>query len=267
MKSFGLAGPTPLAVILLVGAAVACTKSPGMNRGTSTLLGYSVSSDELWSGPTITTCWENGTAATADWRQSLQQTIAAAYGVTSNVRFVGWGDCTDGPGLHLEIYKDGPTAYTRPADAYDGHPRALGLGNVLDGARPGVILNPGLSDVQPSLVQQAANMTAQQLANLQASIVVHEFGHVLGLMHEQARPDSPCHDYPDSNSGDGVEQGAYDPASIMNYCVTHTSNFDQALTLSAGDISTVNTLYAVPAVTAPTSTATSAIVNTALGLR
>ena len=222
----------------------ACSSSSQNNTAASSLYGYSVGRSQLWSSGHIQTCWENGTDNTAQWRQSLQQTVAAAYSKTANVRFTGWGACQgDEPGLHIEIYKDGQTDYQRWPDQYDGHPRALGLGRTLDGNRPGIILNPTLQDVQPNLAEQAADYNEQQIANLQASIVVHELGHVLGLMHEQARPDSPCTDYPDSNSGGGVTHGAYDPDSIMNYCVTHTYDYQHALTLSAGDVTTLNAMY------------------------
>ena len=37
--------------------------------------------------------------------------------------------------------------------------------------------------------------------------------------------------------------GAYDPDSIMNYCLTHTYDYKTPLTLSPGDIKTLDSIY------------------------
>jgi len=229
---------------LLLPLAVACGNQPRQMESAARLSGYSVDDSNLWSSDSIPTCWENGTDATQDFRTKIRQVVQKAYAPT-HVRFTGWDACgrRATPGLHIEIYHDGQAVYRRVHGQYDGHPRAMGLGAALDGARPGVVLNPTLDDVEPFLTEMASTMGDQQLNNLQAAIVVHEFGHVLGLLHEQERLDSPCSDYDDSNSGGGINRGSYDPDSIMNYCVTHTFDYSRPLTLSKGDITTLNTLY------------------------
>ncbi len=73
------------------------------------------------------------------------------------------------------------------------------------------------------------------------SVVIHEFGHVLGFLHEHQRPDTPLHvqswcddakvaarrDNPDNNGFVGAGRylsRTYDHGSIMNYCRDQDGN-------------------------------------------
>lgn len=253
--------------LLVLAASVTGCKA---RKNASEEKGYGVDKDARWARPEIPVCWENGNSAAAEkWKDEMRSYVTDEF-QRAGVMFVGWGDCKqDSVGIRIEVYGesdihykskqnfnggatadvkiDGRYGYTRESQGdEDGHPRSEGIGRV-DGVVPANVvltMNP-TNKVANGLREQARLMNDSQKENLLKSVIVHELGHRVGLYHEQARPDSECRDQGDSRQDipGAIRLGAYDPKSIMNYCVTHKSTYDEPLHLSDGDIAALRTLF------------------------
>lgn len=78
------------------------------------------------------------------------------------------------------------------------------------------------------------------------TIVIHEFGHVLGIGHEHTHPDAPNKDKIKEENVPGITQvNSYDKLSIMNYNWIWGLKPAQKPGLSCGDIASARVLYPV----------------------
>lgn len=79
------------------------------------------------------------------------------------------------------------------------------------------------------------------------STVIHEFGHILGLMHEHNHPDaltqasSGCQFYGKNARNENIFlYTSFDEFSVMNYCVIGSDNYRG---LSLGDVAHIKEIY------------------------
>lgn len=134
----------------------------------------------------IPVCWSRFSSQTDRTARALvRAAVAESWERYGNVRFTGWENC-------LNAFGDGGlTVFAAP-----------GRSNADIGG-----------DVRIDLTETRLR-----------AVAIHEFGHALGFIHEQARLDTPAncteHDNDLREGGLGVTLGPWDRYSIMSYCNT-----------------------------------------------
>ncbi len=172
-----------------------------------------INTTNRWEENAILVCWVNPDSTNSAARTAIQNAVTTEYGTKTRVFFYGWGACGNNGFAHVRI---------RIADE-----------------RPHSHVGPIVRG-ETMLLNTTYQSFSKGASWRMIPDAIHEFGHTIGLYHDQDRSDSPCRDEPKDHEDDDAIFGPYDSQSVMNYCVPLHS------TLSSGDVLAIKALFGSP---------------------
>lgn len=188
-----------------------------------------------WTTHVIPVCWLNPLPEDEANRAIVRDAVRILWEKAANLQIVGWQQCKVGERAVRILVGD------------NEWPRAIVGNNALSSERPTMYLNFNLAR------KAGFNACAGREERCLRFTAGHEFGHMLGLVHEQDRGDTPAEciarlggQRTQRSDNDIRLLTGYDPNSIMNYCSTLRWDPSKPLDLSPEDAFAIRVLFGNP---------------------
>lgn len=195
-----------------------CMTTSSRSSNTSGVVGPFASG--RWPKTNIKVCFTNLSDEIQPFADIIRKALEAQFNARTVYKFEGFSICGEDENIRVTIKAKSGRSFTQRIGFY--------VNNVPDG-----------------VTLFTKNETGLESRRVFTAIALHEFGHALGLMHEQLHADSKCK-LPETVPADQkLDLTPYDEDSIMNYCTVqqryYAANAPEPV-LSEGDIETLNTL-------------------------
>ncbi|NBO38206.1 hypothetical protein EBU99_06455 [bacterium] len=231
-------------------ATVSCrAKNTAVNSDPETV----VMADAKWKSTSISVCWEFVSDATATFRNKIRETVNTAFKNTA-LRFSGWQVCPKIGQVNMRVFiYDDPGSKANPEflalraslrEETPGHPRVRFRASQMSGQRAGIILSMTGEKAIPFFINMLNSLSPQGRMNLLVSSSLHEFGHAIGLRHEDAHPEALCPQFDEDMEAGDEKIGPWNKTSFMERCFYRNYDYEKGLVWpNELDIQGINTLY------------------------
>lgn len=192
--------------------------------------GLAVSKSFLWPDAEAEVCFKN--KGYAKEKRMIKEAVEREFNGKTSFTFTGFKDCQGKVANRVELeFVEGVAPHVTP-----GYPNGASATYKMFTLK---FVNDNFSVCRSCKTEDKC---LQKVC--MNNVTLHEFGHIVGLMHEQDRPDSTCDKHRGKPHDDARYIGTYDSDSVMNAC-NHSYSVE-LMSLSEGDIATINKLYGSP---------------------